>query len=72
MPQDPTNTEQTLQNIQNSGVCWCGGSKWENKPVIRISVCSYRTTYQDIDLSVKAFVEAKKLAESTAGSVIPK
>lgn len=71
-PQDPSITEQTLQNIQNSGVCWCGGSKWENKPVIRISVCSYRTTYQDIDLSVKAFVEAKKLAESTAGSVIPK
>lgn len=53
-------TEKTLKLIQDSKECWCGGAKWENEPVIRISVCSYRTTYEDIDRSVKAFVKAKE------------
>ena len=53
-------TEMVLQHIQNSQECWCGGAKWKNESVIRISVCSYRTTYEDIDRSVNAFVKAKK------------
>lgn len=55
-------TEKTLKFIQDSRECWCGGAKWQNESVIRISVCSYRTTYEDIDLSVKAFVQAKEKA----------
>lgn len=47
---DMTNT--LIQNIQKSGICWIGGGKWEGKAVMRISVCSYKTTYEDIDLSV--------------------
>ena len=46
---DLTNT--LIQNIQNSGVCWLGGANWEGKAVMRISVCSYKTSYEDIDLS---------------------
>lgn len=53
-------TEKILALIQNSGECWCGGAKWHNESVIRISVCSYRTTYQDIDRSVEAFVKARE------------
>ena len=52
-------TEKTLKHIQESKECWCGGAKWEDETVIRISVSSYRTTYEDIDRSVKAFAEAK-------------
>lgn len=55
-------TEKALKLIQDSRECWCGGAKWENEAVIRISVCSYRTTYEDIDRCVKAFVKAKKEA----------
>ena len=55
-------TQKTLANIQASGECWCGGAVWEDEPVIRISVCSYRTTTQDIDRSVKAFAAARKTA----------
>lgn len=53
-------TEKALKLIQESRECWCGGAKWENESVIRISVCSYRTTYEDIDRSVKAFAKAKE------------
>ena len=56
---NPDLTEKTLKLIQESNECWCGGAKWENEAVIRISVSSYRTTYEDIDRSVKAFAKAK-------------
>lgn len=46
-------TEKLIREIQKSGVCWLGGAKWEGKSVMRISVCSYKTTYEDIDLSAK-------------------
>ncbi len=59
-------TEKALTFIQNSKECWCGGAKWGVESAIRISVCSYRTTYEDIDRSVKVFVKAKEEAELSA------
>ena len=55
----PEQTKTTLANIQESDECWCGGAVWNKKPVIRISVCSWATTTEDIDRSVKAFVNAR-------------
>lgn len=55
----PEETKSTLENIQKSGECWCGGAVWKGKPVIRISVCSWATTPEDIDRSVSAFVKAR-------------
>ncbi|MDD3169837.1 MAG: pyridoxal-dependent decarboxylase [Eubacteriales bacterium] len=62
---DPVLTKNALNGIQNSKVCWCGGAEWNGDPVIRISVCSYRTTYEDIDRSVETFIKAK--AHALAG-----
>lgn len=58
--ESPDLTEKTLSRIQASGICWCGGAIWRNVPVIRISICSYRTTYEDIDRSVAAFIKARE------------
>lgn len=55
---NPQQTKELLKLIQASGECWCGGASWHGDDVIRISVCSYRTTRQDIDRSVQAFVAA--------------
>lgn len=55
-------TSTVLKNIQSGGICWCGGSFWNNKPVIRISVCSWATTNKDVTLSVEAFVKARQQA----------
>lgn len=55
-------TKATLQHIQSGGVCWCGGAVWKNEPVIRISVCSWRTTHTDIDASVEAFIASRAQA----------
>lgn len=49
-------TTRTIKNIQESGECWVGGSTWYGKSVIRISICSWATTKEDVSRSVHAFV----------------
>ena len=56
----PEETKATLARLQLDGVCWCGGAVWKQEPVIRVSVCSWRTTKEDIDACVAAFVAARK------------
>lgn len=58
----PELTAATLQHLQQSGTCWCGGSDWQGEPVIRVSVCSWATTETDIELTVDAFVAARTKA----------
>ncbi|MGB5707242.1 MAG: aminotransferase class V-fold PLP-dependent enzyme [Arenicellales bacterium] len=53
-------TEATLAAIQQSGECWCGGSKWLGESVIRVSVCSHVTTDEDVEISIGAFLKARK------------
>ena len=55
-------TSQTMKNIQQSGECWVGGAIWEGTIVIRVSVCSWVTTENDITRSVRAFVAARQKA----------
>ncbi|MDA8136032.1 MAG: pyridoxal-dependent decarboxylase [Desulfobacteraceae bacterium] len=61
---DDALTQAVLAEIKSGGVCWCGGSAWKGRSVIRISVCSWATTAQDVHMSVKAFVEARTRALS--------
>jgi glutamate/tyrosine decarboxylase-like PLP-dependent enzyme len=56
-------TKSTLENIQRSGECWCGGATWNGEPVIRISVCSWATTEADVERSVAAFVKARDMVD---------
>jgi len=55
-------TDKVLRHIQNSGECWAGGATWKERSVIRISVCSWATTAEDIARSVKAFALARAQA----------
>ena len=55
-------TKATLNRIQASGECWCGGSSWRGKSVIRISVCDWVTTQKEIERSVRAFIVARTAA----------
>ena len=48
-----------MHHIQKSGECWVGGTKWDDKAAIRVSVCSWATTEEDITRSVRAFVAAR-------------
>jgi len=56
---DSSRTGELLKEVQKLNVCWCGGSKWAEKEVIRISVCSWSTTERDIEISLQSFIDAK-------------
>ena len=57
-------TNKIIKNIQSSGECWAGGAIWDGKAVIRISICSWATTEEDISRSARAFVAARSKALS--------
>lgn len=56
----PEETAATLAGVQRSGTMWCGGAEWEGEPAIRISVCSWMTTAEDVQASVQALVFARE------------
>jgi len=60
----PEQTAAVLKNLQDSGECWCGGARWHDTPVIRVSVSSWATTAADIERTAAAFVKAR---EKSAG-----
>jgi threonine aldolase len=61
-----TITARTIEHVQASGECWVGGAKWRGRSVIRISVCSWATTEDDVSRSVRAFVHARAKARQPA------
>lgn len=54
-------TIQVLAKVQALRECWCGGSVWQGRSVIRISVCSWATTAEDVSRSVRSFIQARTL-----------
>ncbi len=52
-------TADIIKHIQQSGECWVGGAQWFDQAVIRISVCSWATTEEDVLRSVQAFIRAR-------------
>jgi glutamate/tyrosine decarboxylase-like PLP-dependent enzyme len=51
-------TNNVIARVQEQRVCWIGGSQWKGEKAIRISVCSWATTEEDISLSVESFRKA--------------
>jgi glutamate/tyrosine decarboxylase-like PLP-dependent enzyme len=59
-------TLETVAAVQQSGECWVGATEWRGRSVIRISICSWATTEEDITRSVAAFVDAREQARAGA------
>ena len=51
-------TKSIIDFVQKSGKLWVGGSTWNGKAVIRISICSWMTDENDINESLKVFESA--------------
>jgi glutamate/tyrosine decarboxylase-like PLP-dependent enzyme len=54
-------TQRVIDAIQAEGTCWCGGTVWQGRTAMRISVCSWVTTDEDVDLSVAAMLRVAAL-----------
>lgn len=55
---DDETTQAVLESVQSSGEAWMGGTSWDGRFAIRVSVSNWRTTESDIDRTVAAFEAA--------------
>jgi glutamate/tyrosine decarboxylase-like PLP-dependent enzyme len=53
-------TRRTIAAIQNEGTCWCGGTVWQGRTAMRISVSNWATTDDDVDRSLRAILNVAK------------
>ncbi len=60
-------TDKVINEIQEIRECWVGGSTWNERRVIRISVCSWATTEEDVNRSVASFKKALRNVEENKG-----
>ena len=45
-----------MRRVQEDGTCWLGGTVWQGKAAMRISVSSFRTTSDDVGRSTNAIL----------------
>jgi glutamate/tyrosine decarboxylase-like PLP-dependent enzyme len=46
-------TQNVIRTVQEDGTCWCGGTVWQGKSAMRVSVSSWATTEADVELSLE-------------------
>jgi glutamate/tyrosine decarboxylase-like PLP-dependent enzyme len=51
-------TADAVERIQQDGTCWLAATRWRGRPAIRISVCNWRTSEDDIRRSADAIRKA--------------
>ena len=53
---DDATNRKIIARIQEEGTCWCGVTVWQRKTAMRISVCNWSTTEDDVDRSLAAIL----------------
>jgi glutamate/tyrosine decarboxylase-like PLP-dependent enzyme len=57
---DAATTLRVIAGIQQDGDCWAGGTVWQGKTAMRISVSSWRTTDADVERSLQAMIRVAR------------
>lgn len=57
---DDDATRRVIAAVQADGTCWCGGTIWQGRAAMRISVSSWRTTEEDVERSLAAMLRVAK------------
>jgi glutamate/tyrosine decarboxylase-like PLP-dependent enzyme len=55
-------TREVVRRVQEDGTCWLGGTEWQGRAAMRISVSSFRTTREDVERSATAILQAARAA----------
>ncbi len=53
-------TQRVMAALQADGTCFCGGTVWQGKTAMRISVSSYATTDEDVERSLAAMIRVAR------------
>ena len=56
----PEKTLAVIRRLQEEGTCWCGSTVWQGKTAMRISVSSWETTKEDVELSLAAMLKSAR------------
>ncbi len=51
-------TREVIRRVQADGTCWLGGTTWQGRAAMRISISNWSTTDDDIDRSAEAILRA--------------
>lgn len=57
---EPERTKRVIEAIQNDGTCWTGVTVWQGRTAMRISICSWATTSDDIEKSAAAILRVAR------------
>jgi glutamate/tyrosine decarboxylase-like PLP-dependent enzyme len=57
-------TEKVIRAVQEDGTCWCGGTVWQGKSAMRVSVSSWATTDADVRLSLETILRLAREVRS--------
>jgi glutamate/tyrosine decarboxylase-like PLP-dependent enzyme len=57
---DAAATERVIAGLQREGTCWCGGTVWQGRTAMRISLSSWATTDADVDRSLAAMIRVAR------------
>lgn len=57
---DDATTRRVIAAIQADGTCWCGGTVWQGRAAMRISVSSWATTDADVEQSLAAMLRVAR------------
>jgi glutamate/tyrosine decarboxylase-like PLP-dependent enzyme len=61
---DDSRTQEVLARVQEEGTAWMGGTSWQGKAAMRISVSNWSTTEADADASVRSILRAASATAS--------
>jgi len=57
---DDETTRRVIAGIQEEGTCWCGGTVWQGRAAMRISVSGWATTDDDVARSLDAMLRVAR------------
>jgi glutamate/tyrosine decarboxylase-like PLP-dependent enzyme len=60
----PEVTREVIRRIQEDGTCWCGGTVWQGKTAMRISVSSWATSSNDVQRSLDSIIRVARECQS--------
>jgi len=55
-------TQDVVQLVQRDGTCWLSGTVWRGRALMRISLCNWSTTEEDVRRSAAAILRAHERA----------
>jgi hypothetical protein len=61
---DDNRTREVVAALQEAGDCWCGGTRWRGREAMRISISSWATTQDDLEITFRSIIAAAQSRKS--------